>query len=215
LSPDKVAVVYNQHLPDESKCKTILTPAWVAMDLFLSAKWRGELYGVVLEQRNDQQPISRATLTDLYGVSITTQKEYEKSNKKIVKKVNHIPFKAVKKDKVKIAKILKLNDHTLMEENNGELYTRKGMKILHGKLAQQIPNNYLVIRVDLCKKGATKKYRKLLEISCLEPRDILDRMYYPNRKTALRAVKRNGGIKRYLKSPAGLTDTNWWGEITQ
>ena len=196
ISPARVGIIYG--------CPDLIKPIQVDIELFMADDWQNveaELYAGYLEQRNNDRPVSRAVNYILSGVSPQTQWELEKRTKKIKVIENLIPIEDVK-DKVEAVKKIK------------SLPDRKGIKIKHGKIVKQIPNNYVTNSVKVCRKGSTGKYRQVLRDSLsnnVQSVETKVRLYYAKKNPAEAASRKHGQTKYYhvYHDDRGF---NWWGE---
>ena len=137
ISVDKVARIYG--------CKKIVTSIWIKTDDLFKPGLSKQLWGGYLESRNDQQPISRATLEAITGVPEATQRILESDNEHVDKYFCYAD----------------LGD---TEDPQGAYQNIKNgpdpsIKIKGKKIVKQLPNTYKAKGIKQAKKGATRKYQ--------------------------------------------------------
>lgn len=202
ISPDKAGIVYNGLLAPDSRFSTILVPVLLKLDDFQSNQWKSELYAGIFEQRNNDQPISRAVIAEIYGISRISQWEYEQSTEKIKVFENYVPLEKVV-NKVETIKKLK------------QLPERRGLKIKLGHVVKQLPNVFVTCGVNMCKKGSTGKYRKTLVNSLSnQPQRVPHRLYFPTSQLhAAERISSKSGEIVYCHACHDRRGFNLWTEV--
>ena len=193
ISVDKVARVY--------QAPSIVTPIWIKEDDLFSPGWHGLLWAGYLESRNPEQPISRATLEQITEVQRRTQINLEKCNDHIVKYSSQSMLGKVS-DPEKAFKEL---------QNNPD----QSVRIQGNKIIKQLPNTYTAQGIKQAKKGSTRNYRNLLNISLTKSQRDPDnkiRIYFKNPKQALKNSRKYSQVKYCFirQDSAGI---NWFSEV--
>jgi hypothetical protein len=189
INPGKVAQIYQA-------VNIVRAVRIQAADLFRS-NWRSLLYAGYIAQLDPDQPISRAAIEEITGISRITQWNYEKETDQIKKFSNYQKLGKVKrKDKIKVVKISK---------------EYPGHKIINGYLVRQLPNNYSSPGIEICRKGSLEKYRKTLAIFLKGQKDQKRvRIYFRKAKAAVKAARARGQEVFYFQGHNSKGNFNYW-----
>ena len=193
ISVDKVAGGFN--------ARGIVNPILVKPGEFFNQGWHSVLWAGYLESRNDQQPISRATLERITGIEKRTQINLENGKDYTVKYPCKVLLEKVS-DPEKAFQDLQLNpDPSIRIEKN--------------KIIKQLPNTYKAQGIKQSRPGAAGKYRKLLNISLLKSKRDPDnkiRVFFKNHKKAIQnSLKYNQVNYCFIRQDSA--GDNWFSEV--
>ena len=193
ISVEKAAAVY--------QARDIVAPTWTDPDDLVKPGWHGLYLAGYYESRNPDQPISRAALATITGLQKQTQINLEKGNDHIVKH----ECKAV------LGKVSDPEKAFKELQNNPD----PSVRIQGNKIIKQLPYTYTTQGIKQAKKGSTRNYRNLLNISLTKSQRDPDnkiRIYFKNPKQALKNSRKYSQVKYCFirQDSAGI---NWFSEV--
>jgi hypothetical protein len=188
ISLDKVASVYS--------CSNLVTPVLIEIEDLFRPGLSKYLWAGYLESRNDQQPISRATLESITGVSESTQRVLEGDNEHI--------------DKYYCFTDLGDTEDPQGAYENIKNSPDQSIKIKGKKIIKQLPNTYKSKGIKQARKGATKKYQDKLNSRCQGKREKpLIKIFHKSIKAALHDSQKYNQVK-YCFIKHDRAGVNWF-----